>query len=106
PGGATPAALAAYREALATWQAWRGGADAHLERALAAAPRFVLAHVLRAWRLAASRAPHSVEAARPIVARAAMLPANARERLHLAALSALLADDHHGAKGRLRGELR
>ena len=38
--------------------------------------------------------------ARPVLARAAELPANERERLHLAAISAALADHYERAKAR------
>ena len=48
--------------------------------------------------------PARVAAARPVLARAAALPANARERLHLAAIAAVLADDYERAKA-LLGEL-
>jgi hypothetical protein len=42
--------------------------------------------------------------AEPVLARASKLPANARERLHLAAIAAVLADDYERGKA-LLGEL-
>ncbi len=99
--GATPAALAAYERAVASWQAWRGNDGGALAAARRDAPAFVTAHALAAWQLATGRDVHRVDAARPIVAAALRLPANDRERMHLAALSAVLDDDFEGAKAKL-----
>ncbi|RZL89922.1 MAG: tetratricopeptide repeat protein [Variovorax sp.] len=96
--GAGPAALEAYERALGAFQGWRSGADAHLAQALQEAPAFVMAHVLQAWMLLCSRDPQRVRAARPVLARAAGLPANERERLHLAAIAAAVGDDYERAK--------
>jgi tetratricopeptide (TPR) repeat protein len=102
--GAHPAALSSYERAQAAFQSWRGGADAHLEQALQLAPDFVMAHAMRAYLAVCSRDLQQVHSARPMLARAAGLRANERERLHLAAIGAVLADDYEGAKARL-GEL-
>jgi tetratricopeptide (TPR) repeat protein len=102
--GATPAALTAYERALAAFQGWRTGVEAQIELALREAPGFVMAHVLQAWRLVCSRDPQHVRSARPLLAHIAGLPANERERGHLAALDAVLADDFERGKARL-GEL-
>ena len=91
--GATRDGLAHYEQAQDDYRSWRSGADVHLEAALREAPDFTMAHVLQAWLLMCSRDPRRVQAARPVVAHAATLPANARERGHLAALDALLHDD-------------
>ena len=91
--GATPAALAHYEGALAASLAWRGGADALLDAALAEAPAFTMAHVLKAWLLAGSRDVHRVRAARPWLEAAAAQPAGEQERVHLAAIGRVLADD-------------
>jgi tetratricopeptide (TPR) repeat protein len=98
--GATPTALEAYERALATFQSWRNGTHAQLSPALREAPSFVMAHVLQAYLLLSSRDPEHVQLARPVLARAADLPANERERLHLAAISAALADHYERAKAR------
>lgn len=98
--GATPAALEAYECSLAAFQSWRRGGDAHLALALDEAPSFVMAHVLQAYFHLSSRDPRHVRLARPVLARAAELPANERERLHLAAISAALADHYERAKAR------
>jgi hypothetical protein len=103
--GATPTALALFERALAAYQAWRGGADALVERAVAEAPGFVMAHVLQAWLRATGRDPRRVRQARAPLARAVEArPALPRERLHVAALTAALDDDYPRAKARL-GEL-
>ena len=98
--GATPTAVEAYERALATFQSWRSGTYAELSPALQEAPTFVMAHVLQAYLLLSSRDPRRVALARPVLARAAELPANERERLHLAAISAALADHYERAKAR------
>jgi tetratricopeptide (TPR) repeat protein len=102
--GAAPAALRAYEHALAAFLGWRSGAEVPLGLALQEAPAFVMAHVLQAWLFMLSRDPRRVRSAHPVLERAAGLPANERERLHLAAIAAALADDYERAKARL-GEL-
>ena len=102
--GATPTALEAFERALAAFQSWRSGAEKFLAPALQDAPSFVMAHALQAYLYLASRDPARVRSARPVLARASQLPANARERLHLAAIAAALADDYERTKA-LLGEL-
>ena len=63
-----------------------------------------MAHVLAAYLRLSSRDPDSVRSARPIVQRLRGLRSNDRERLHLAAIEATLADDYERTKARL-GEL-
>ena len=104
--GATPAALEAYERALATFQSWRSGTDMHVARALQEAPAFVMAHVLHAYLLLSSRDPRRVRLARPVLERATRLPANERERLHLAAIAAALDDHYERAKTRWSELLR
>jgi len=103
--GAEPAALVEFERALAVYQGWRDGAEAPLARALGEAPGFVMAHVLQAYLLVCSRDPRRVAMARPALARAAALPANGRERLHVAALAALLDDDDFDRARATLGEL-
>ena len=104
--GATPSAAQSYELALRAFQGWRKGADDQLAAALREAPGFVMAHVLQAYLLASSRDPRRVRSAQHIVAHAAGLPANARERMHLAALGAVLDDDYERAKAQLGEVLR
>jgi tetratricopeptide (TPR) repeat protein len=104
--GATPGAVSFYETALAKALAWRSGPGPALSRALHEAPDFVMAHVLEAYLLLSSRDPRRVRSARPILARAAVLASNERERGHLEAISAVLGDDYEGAKARLAEVLR
>lgn len=102
--GATPTALALYERALDAAVGWRTGAHELAAAATDEAPSFVMAQVLQAHLLIGSRDPRRVHAARPILARAAQWPANEAERMHLAAIAAVLADQFELAKVRL-GEL-
>jgi tetratricopeptide (TPR) repeat protein len=102
--GASAAASAAYERALATCQSWRSGAELELAAALQEAPGFTMAHVLQAYLFLCSRDPERVRAAAPAHARAAALPANERERMHVGAIGAVLADDYERAM-KLLGEL-
>jgi tetratricopeptide (TPR) repeat protein len=96
--GATPGALEAFERALAMFQCWRGDPDLLATTAEQEAPQFVMAHVLQAWLLLCGREPTAIRAATPILARALALPANERERLHLAAAAAVVDDDYPRAR--------
>jgi hypothetical protein len=91
--GATPLAREAFERALHAHLSWRSGVDAHLAQALLEAPSFTMAHVLRAYLSLCSRDVARVRQAHSAHARAATLPATHRERLHVAAVGAALADD-------------
>jgi hypothetical protein len=91
--GATPAARDAFEAALASFQGWRTGAEDSLSLALREAPKFTMAYVLKAYLCLGSRDIAVVRRARWAHARASALAANARERIHLAAIAAALADD-------------
>jgi tetratricopeptide (TPR) repeat protein len=96
--GANTSALEVFEQALADFRSWRGDPARSVTTALEEAPRFVMAHVLRAYLFLCTRDPASVRSAAPVYATAAGLPANRRERLHLAAISATLRDDYESAK--------
>lgn len=96
--GANPEALASYERALDAFASWRLGVEPELDRALDAAPRFVMALVLKAWLRACGRDRQRARSALPLLERAESWPATARERAHLAALRTLLGDDIEGAK--------
>lgn len=102
--GATAPAQEAFERAQAAFLAWRSGVERPLAAARQEAPAFVMAHVLDAWRLLCSRERTTAQSARPLAAQAAALPSNPRERMHLAAIESVLADDYEGARRRL-GEL-
>ena len=89
--GATPAARDAFERALDAHLSWRSGAAAHLEQAVQGSPAFVMAHVLRAYFNLCSRDPVLVRQAHSAYEIAAGLPATRRERLHVAAMGAVLA---------------
>jgi tetratricopeptide (TPR) repeat protein len=65
-----------------------------------------MAHLLQAWLRVCNRDPRSVRSARPILAHVAGLPASEVERLHRAALAAVLDDYYEGAQARLATLLR
>ncbi|HEY6824870.1 MAG TPA: hypothetical protein VI195_10550, partial [Steroidobacteraceae bacterium] len=91
--GATPAARDAFERALEAHLGWRSGADRYLEQVVQAAPTFTMAHVLRGYLNLCSRDQAQVRQAQVAYVSASTLPATARERLHVAAMGAVLADD-------------
>jgi hypothetical protein len=99
--GATPDAMQAYERALAAFLGWRAGTEEAVAQALQQAPGFVMPHLLQACLLVCGRDPRRVGLARPVLARAAALRANARERRHLAALAAAVDGDYEAAKAHL-----
>ena len=99
--GATPAAMAAYEQAVFAFQNWRRGADDHVAAALEEAPDFVMAHALQAYMRICTRDPERVRSARPVLERLTNLPASNRERLHFLAIDAVVGDDYERAKGHL-----
>lgn len=91
--GATEAALAEYEAALHGFNVYRGDPVARLDAAVAEAPDFAMAHLLKAHLYALATEPGATAEAGRIVARARDLPMTERERGHLAALDRLLAGD-------------
>ena len=57
--GATPDAVALFDQALAEFNVYRGDPVATIDRALAAAPDFVMAHVLKAYLLGLATEPQA-----------------------------------------------
>jgi tetratricopeptide (TPR) repeat protein len=100
--GSTPAARVAFELAVERFLGWRTGADVAVAAALDEAPCFVMAHVLQAYLSLCSRDPQRVRSAQPVLARAAGLPANRRERLHIATVAAVLADDYESCEDAAR----
>jgi hypothetical protein len=99
--GATPLAREAFERALDSHLSWRSGVDGHLDRALLEAPSYTMAHVLRAYLSLCSRDVTRVRQARSAYALSTTLPATHRERLHIAAIGAGLADDFETLRGLL-----
>ena len=92
--GATRESLDRFGQALEACTTWRGEPAALLEQCTREAPAFVMAHILAAYVALGGREPGGARTARVLHARAAGLPATRRERLHLAAIEAVLAGEH------------
>jgi tetratricopeptide (TPR) repeat protein len=88
--GATPEALEPFDQALSEFNLYRGDPVGTVDRALAAAPGFVMAHVLKAYMLALATEPQAAADAAAIAATARGLAMDERERSHLVALDRLL----------------
>jgi hypothetical protein len=97
--GADDAAAAAYAEGLLRLNLFVGDPVASAEEAIAAAPAFVMGHVLRAWLfLLSTEAPAGV-AARGSWEAARDLPMTTQEAGHVAAVGHLLEGRWHRAAG-------
>jgi tetratricopeptide (TPR) repeat protein len=83
----------AFEGLLKSHLSWQVGIETGLQRLIADAPRFTMAHVLEAYLGLCSRDVARVQRARLAVARAGALPANHRESLHVRAIRAALEDD-------------
>ena len=91
--GATPDAAAHYDQAVHEFNLYRGDPIATIDRAIAAAPPFTMAHVFKAYLLALATEPAAMADAAGLVATAHGLSGDDRERSHLAALEPLLRGD-------------
>ncbi|MBM3511390.1 MAG: tetratricopeptide repeat protein [Alphaproteobacteria bacterium] len=87
--GATPEALDTFEAALAGFQCYAGDPLALLDRAAATAPGFAMAHLFRADLLLSGTEGPSLAPARASIAAGAAHARTARERLHVAAATAL-----------------
>ncbi len=105
--GATGAAVAAYDEAVDAFNIYRGDPVALVDCAIAAAPEFAMAHILKAYLFAVATEPEAAAEAVIIVETAKGLVLNERERSHIAALDGLVANewtdaavalDHHNMR--------
>lgn len=99
--GASARALDHCERALAGFLAWTGEPRVQARHAVEAAPGFVMGHVLEAQLHLCSRDPADLAVARASIARARVLPANARERLHVAAAATTLAGEWDRARALL-----
>lgn len=93
--GATPAAAAAYDEAVRAFNLVHGDAIGLFDAAREAAPDFAMAHLGKAWVFAVANDPGLMKRAEALVETVRSLPLNERETAHLAALSHLV----RGARG-------
>jgi tetratricopeptide (TPR) repeat protein len=99
--GSTAIALEIYEQGLHQLQCYIGDPVAVVDRALAEAPEFVMAHCLKAYLNIAGTEKAGFTQAEAILADARSLPANDRERTHLAAISVFVAGDFDIAVERL-----
>lgn len=88
--GANREAVVRYEEAVIAFQLYRGDPITALDAALAAAPRFAMAALLKAHLCALATEPAATQAARALHDAVAGWTLNAREQVHLAALDAML----------------
>jgi hypothetical protein len=89
--GASPEAIRLFDAAAEAFALYRGDPVGMLDEAIAAAPRFVMARLFKAWLFALTTEPEATAAARGLLAEAVALPLGARESGHAEALSHVLA---------------
>lgn len=87
--GATPGALELYETANRDLRCYLRDPIGTADAAIAQSPRFLMAHVFKAWLYLLSTEPAATAAARGILDAARELPGNERERMHFEAASAL-----------------
>ena len=87
--GATPAAVQHFDQALRELNVYRGDPLATADRAIAEAPAFVMAHLLKAHLYGLATEPGAAAELAKILDHVEDLPADDRERSHVAALRLL-----------------
>ena len=102
--GADETAAAHYERGVSELQRFVGDPVGSADKAIAEAPDFVMAHVLKGWLYGLSTEREAMAVARDCYAVAAGLVATARERAHVAALGRL-ADGHWHDAGHILAEL-
>ena len=98
--GADAASLGLFEAALAELQCYVVDPVATIDAAIARAPSFAMAHVLKAYLMLAGTEVAGLATARECRHAAANAPTNPRERLHVAAIDALIAGDYDLASER------
>jgi hypothetical protein len=93
--GATQEGLDHYEQALAELQCYRGDPVATVDKAIAAAPGFAMAHALRAWLHLLGTEPAGIPVARESHAAAAATADTLRERGHVEAIGHLIDGRWH-----------
>lgn len=88
--GASPQAMAHFDRAVADFNAYRNDPIAALDDALAEAPDFAMAHLLKGWFVATATEPAAARGAAACLDAAAALPLTDREASHATALRHLL----------------
>jgi tetratricopeptide (TPR) repeat protein len=102
--GASGAALADYEASLHGLQCFIGDPVGAVDRAIAAAPGFVMAHVLKGYLYGLATERDALAVARDCFDAASKLPATAREAAHVSALGELARNRWHEA-GRILEDL-
>ncbi|GAA2830268.1 hypothetical protein EDC40_10234 [Aminobacter aminovorans] len=102
--GADEAAADHYQRGVSELQRFVGDPVGSADKAIAAAPDFVMAHVLKGWLYGLSTEREAMAVARDCHAAALGLAATAREKAHVAALGRLATGHWHEA-GRILEEL-
>lgn len=98
--GATETALSSYEKAVGQLQRYIGNPFETVDAAIAEAPAFTMAHLLKAHLFLSGAELPGVAAAKESVAAAKRLQANERERLHIAAAEALVEGEYERAGAR------
>lgn len=105
--GATTRSVALFDRAVEAFNIYRGDPVALVDEAVAEAPGFAMAHILKAHILALATEPEAAVEARLIVARVRTMACDDREAAHIAALdrvldgqwsAAAVALDHHNVR--------
>ncbi len=91
--GATPTAVEKFDEALHCFNIYRGDPVALFEEALAEAPQFAMAHIMKAYLMGLATEPAGTEEAQKTVEQLGSMALDAREASHLVALKHLVAGD-------------
>ncbi|WP_432286864.1 tetratricopeptide repeat protein [Aminobacter sp. BA135] len=102
--GADAAAAAHYERGVSELQRFVGDPVGSADKAIATAPDFTMAHVLKGWLYGLSTEREAMAVARDCHAAAAGLAATAREKAHVVALGRLASGHWHEA-GRILSEL-
>lgn len=95
--GASPDSVQHYETALYQLQCYIGDPVATIDRALQSSPGFVMAHVLRAYLHLLGTEPEAIPVARASHHAASLLPLDARERGHVAAIGQMMDGLWHDA---------
>jgi tetratricopeptide (TPR) repeat protein len=90
--GASAESVEIYNQAQRAFHLGYGDAIGLFDTALEASPHFVMAHLAKAWAFALANDPQLLKNARDLLAAAAALAMNERERAHLAALRHLTSN--------------
>lgn len=101
--GADEAAAAHYQRGVSELQRFVGDPVGSADKAIAASPDFVMAHVLKGWLYGLSTEREAMAVAKDCHAAAVELAATAREKAHVAALGRLAAGHWHEAGRILEG---